>query len=253
MKEKEFYEKIKDWDFSHIKYETENLTNWDMYEILRNNVNSESRILDLGTGGGEKVLKYFPKVKEILATDFASEMIVTANNNLSKSGRNNITFKVMNNLKMEVPDNYFDIVVARNTTIDPKQIYKCLKDDGLLLIHGVDKMDCFELKRTYGQGQGMKDNKPISVIDYEKVLDAGFKNVELIPIHVREYYKTKQDLYALLLKTPIIDDFSEIDFEDNEFHKKVLDHSKIDKYIKENTDKKGIKLIRRYYGIIGKK
>ena len=41
-----------------------------MYEILKNNSNSESRVLDLGTGGGEKVLKFFPEVKEIIATFF---------------------------------------------------------------------------------------------------------------------------------------------------------------------------------------
>ena len=29
-----YYNKIKDWDFSKIKYEEENLTNWNMYEIL---------------------------------------------------------------------------------------------------------------------------------------------------------------------------------------------------------------------------
>ena len=33
-KELEYYNKIKNWDFSMIKFEEENLTNWDMYEIL---------------------------------------------------------------------------------------------------------------------------------------------------------------------------------------------------------------------------
>ena len=72
-KEHDFYNEIKNWDFSYINYIKENFTRWDMYEILKNNSNSESRVLDLGTGGGEKVLKYFPEVKEIIATDF-SEM-----------------------------------------------------------------------------------------------------------------------------------------------------------------------------------
>ena len=30
-----YYNKIKDWDFSMIKCEEENLTNWNMYEILK--------------------------------------------------------------------------------------------------------------------------------------------------------------------------------------------------------------------------
>ena len=65
-------------------------------------------------------------------------MIKTANDNLEKSGRKNISFRIMDNLNMTTPDNYFDIVVARHTCIDAKQIYKTLKKDGKLLIRGVD-------------------------------------------------------------------------------------------------------------------
>ena len=113
-------------------------------------------------------------------------------------------------------------------------------------------LDCWELKRLFGKGQAYNDPKPISVIDYENIINAGFKNVELVPIHIREYYKTKKDLLALLLKTPILTDFSEI--RDNEDLKgENIDLDKLDEYIKENTYQKGILLIRRYYGITAKK
>lgn len=37
------------------------------------------------------------------------------------------------------------------------------------------------------------------------------KSSGIVPqIHIREYYKTKEDLLALLLKTPILNNFSEI-------------------------------------------
>lgn len=79
-----FYNQIKNWDFSQINYTKETLTNWDMYEILNQKADESSIVLDLGTGGGEKVLKYFPKVKQIIATDFSEEMIKTANENLKR-------------------------------------------------------------------------------------------------------------------------------------------------------------------------
>lgn len=247
-KEYKFYDKLKNWDFSEIKYEEESLTNWDMYDILRKSSNSQSKILDLGTGGGEKVLAKFPEVSEILATDFSKEMIKTANYNLSKSNKRNITFRKMDNLNMDTPNNYFDIVVARHTCIDAKQIYNTLKQKGGLILRGVDKLDCWELKRLYGKGQAYNDITPISLIDYENILDAGFKKVELIPIHVREYYKSKEDLLALLLKTPILDDFSEIN-DNEELEKEDIDMERIDKYIESHTTDRGILLIRRYYGI----
>ena len=88
--EKDYYERIKDWDFSNFNIESEELTNWDMYEFLKNITNENSKILDLGTGGGEKLLANFPQVKEILGTDYSEEMIETANKNLLLSGRENV-------------------------------------------------------------------------------------------------------------------------------------------------------------------
>ena len=250
MNELEYYEKEKNWDFSYFDIETEKLTNWNMYDILSKNTNKDSKILDLGTGGGEKLLKYFPEVSEILGTDYSPEMIKTANQNLIKSKRKNIQFKQMDNLNMITKEDYFDVVVARHTVTDPKQIYKTLKQNGLLIVRGVDKLDCWDLKYLYKQGQGYFDEKHISQVDYEAIIDAGFKDVELVPIYEREYFKSKEQFIEFLLKVPILDDFSEI----NLTHEKTkLDLDKIDEYICENTKEKGIVLKRNYYGITARK
>lgn len=250
MKEKNFYEKIKDWDFSHIKMTEEKLTDWELYDELERLADEDTIALDLGCGGGEKVLKFYPKVKELLATDYSPEMIKTANENLLKSGKTGITFRVMNNLEMDTPKEYFDIVTCRHTVINAKQIYEALKPGGHLILRGVDKLDCWKLKMMFGHGQAYFDTKPISQIDLEDIINAGFKRVELIPLHVREYYETREDLLALLLKTPILVDFSE---ENQVSYDVPLDLEILDKYIEENTTSKGIELIRRYYGIIATK
>ncbi|MBQ3475622.1 MAG: methyltransferase domain-containing protein [Bacilli bacterium] len=253
INEKEYYEEIKDWDFSKFEIESESLTKWDLYELLNKLANKEAKILDLGTGGGEKVLKYFPKVKEILATDYSEGMIETAKKNLAASGRKDVTFRLMDNLKMDVPEHYFDIVVARNTVTDPKQIYKCLKKGGYLLISGVDKYDCWNLKLLFGKGQGFYDKRPISIVDYENVLKAGFNDVELIPIHEREYFKNKELFIEFLKKVPIIDDFSEEIDDNKDYYSDDLDENILDEYIKDNTYNGKIRLLRRYYGITAKK
>lgn len=253
MHELAFYEKIKNWDFSQINYIEENLTNWDMYQELEKVANCSSKILDLGTGGGEKILKFFPECQEILATDFSIEMIKTAEQNLLKSNKKNVTFKQMDNLKMDTEDNYFDIVTARHTCIDANQIYRTLKKNGILILRGVDKLDCWSLKLLFQKGQSYDDVKPISQIDYENILKAGFKHVELIPIYIREYYKTKEDLLALLLKTPILIDFDKKEMNDKLDVNKPIDLDLLDQYILYNTTDKGILLMRRYYGIIAVK
>lgn len=253
MKEKEYYEQIKDWNFDEFEIKTIRKTNWDMFELLKKLTNENSKVLDLGTGGGEKVLKEFPNVKEILGTDFSTEMIKTANKNLKMSGRKNITFRKMNNLNMDTPKEYFDVVVARHTPTDPKQIYETLKPNGYLIVQGVDMFDCHELKRIFGRGQAYNDTKPISIIDYENILDAGFKDVELIPVHEIEYFKDEETLYNFLLKVPILDDFSEEDGDVLDFYIPSLEKDKLEEYIKRNTYPEGIKLQRRLYGIVAKK
>lgn len=249
--EHDYYSDLANWSFENIDYTSDVFTNWIYEEEIKKRINKNSKVLDLGTAAGEKLLKDFPNCAEIVGTDFSREMIESANKNLLKSERKNISFKVMDNSKMDTPDNYFDIVTARHTAINPIQIYKTLKNDGQLILRGVDKLDCWSLKRLFKRGQAYHDLKPISLIDYESIMDAGFKDIELIPLHVIEYYKTKEDLYALLQKTPILDDFSE---EINqEYERKPIEKDLFEQYVKENSTPKGIKLIRRYYGIIARK
>ena len=251
--EKKYYEEIKNWDFNKFEIETEKLTDWNLYDLIRKYSTEKSKILDLGTGGGEKLLENYPDCAEILGTDFSSAMLETANKNLIKSGRKNIAFKEMNNLKMDVPDNYYDMVTARNTVTDPKQIYKSLKKGGYLLIHGVDMFDCYSLKLLFGRGQAYNDKKPISIVDYENVLNAGFEDVELVPLHVREYFKSKELFIEFLKMVPIIDDFCEEIGDGKQYYSNGLEENLIDKYIEENTYNGKIRLLRRYYGIIARK
>ena len=162
----------------------------------------------------------------------------TARRNLLQSGRENISFKVMDNLKMDVPDGYFDIVVARHTITDPSQIFRCLKPGGRLLIRGVDKYDCWSLKMLFGGGQGCDDPVPVSIVDYENVLRAGFSDVELVPICEREYFRDREVFRAFLAKVPILE---------------RIDDGLIDEYVSGNTYEQGIRLLRAYYGITARK
>ena len=192
------------------------------------------------------------KVRGAMNTNFSDAMIKTANKNLKKSGKTNINFRVMDNLEVNTPNEYFDIVTARHTCIDPAQIYKTLKPGGFLIVRGVDQLDCWELKKLFGRGQAFRDKKAISKMDFEAILDAGFKDVELVPIHTREYYETPEDLLALLHKAPILDDFSEIET-DKKSHQDFIDTELFNQYSVDHKTEKGVLLIRRYYGITAKK
>ena len=254
MQEKElnYYEELGNWDFSQIKCKTENLTDWDFYEKIRENSNEKSLCLDLGTGGGEKVLKNYPDVGMIIATDFSDEMIKTARENAKNYSSKKVKFTKMNNLEMTFPKETFDLISARHTIINAKQLYDCLANDGTVVIQGVDKKDCWDLKELFGRGQAYKDEIAISEKDYLDLKEAGFTNIEKIEVLQNEYYETEEDLMALLLKTPILEEFSEITNKTFE-HRRIVEKDLFDEYVRRNKTEKGIFLKRVLYGIIARK
>ena len=250
--ELKYYERIGNWDFSQIKCKTEDLTDWEFYEKIRENTNEKSLCLDLGTGGGERVLKNYPNVGMIIATDFSEEMIRTARENAKKYPEKRVKFTMMNNLEMSFPKETFDLISARHTVINAKQIYECLLPGGIVVIKGIDKRDCLAIKDLFGRGQAYRDEISIAEKDYLDLKEAGFEKIERVEILQNEYYETEDDLMALLLKAPILDDFSEL--RDEEFeHRKIVEKDLFDEYVKRYKTEKGILLKRVLYGIVAKK
>ena len=243
-KEKEYYSKEKNWDFSKIKYTTiynpEN--EFDFYTMIKKYSNEKSLCLDLGTGGGENLLRYYPEVGYIIAIDNSKEMIETANKNLQLYKDKKVKFVIGDNLNLNFPNGLFDLVSARNTNSEPDKVFNILKKGGVFVIQGVDSKDCFEIKEYFKRGQnyGLKEN--FSEIEYKRFDNIGYQSVKLYPILFTEYYESKEELLKLLIKAPIINDFNtnNRDIEDNILNEYVKDHQ---------TDK-GIELKRIYYGIL---
>lgn len=250
--ELKYYEEIGNWQFDQIKCKTENLTNWDFYQKIKENTNEKSLCLDLGTGGGEKLLRNYPDVGMIIGTDFSKNMIKTATENAKKYPNKKVRFTQMNNLKMAFPKETFDLISARHTIINAQQIYDCLIPDGVIVIEGLNKKDCWEIKEIFGRGQAYNDEISIYEKDYYDLKEVGFKNIEKVEILQNEYYEAKEDLVALLLKTPILDEFSEINNESFE-HKPIIENILLEEYINKFQTEKGILLKRVLYGIVAKK
>ena len=250
--ELKYYEEIGNWDFSQIKYVTEKITDWDFYEKIKENSNEKSLCLDLGTGGGEKVLTKYPDVGMIIATDFSNTMIETAKQNAKNYPNKKVKFVHMDSMNMDFPKEIFDVISVRHTVMNAKQIYESLANDGIVIIEGIDQKDCWYLKELFKRGQAYKDKISIAEKDYNDLKEAGFTKIEKVEIYENEYYKTPDDLMALLLKVPILDDFSEINNE-NFTHRTEIERNLFVEYVNKNTTEKGILLKRVLYGIVARK
>ena len=240
-KELEFYEKIGNWDFSKISYHEEIIQDgFDYFKWIEKYTNEESICLDLGTGGGEKVLEFYPKVRKIIGIDYSTQMIKSACENLNKSRRNteDISFVQMdiNDLKFE--DNTFDVITARHTVLNVNEIRRVLKPNGILIIEGVAKDDAIKLKDIVGRGQCYFDEESIEESDFHDLENANFKFLENKMMLLNEWYHSKNDFMSLLFKAPIIENITNEDLK------------KIDEYINKNIELGNIKLVRQIYGFV---
>ena len=241
---KNIIQKKKYWDFSQIKYTTiynpEN--EFDFYTMIKKYSNEKSLCLDLGTGGGENLLRYYPEVGYIIAIDNSKEMIETANKNLQLYKDKKVKFVIGDNLNLNFPNELFDLVSARNTNSDPGKVFNILKNDGVFVIQGVDSKDCFEIKEYFKRGQNYNLKENFSEIEYKRFDNIGYKSVKLYPILFTEYYESKEELLKLLIKAPIINDFNT--------NNREIEDNILNEYVKDHQTDKGIELKRVYYGIL---
>jgi 2-polyprenyl-3-methyl-5-hydroxy-6-metoxy-1,4-benzoquinol methylase len=96
---KEFgYEKFYDrvgaengWDFSRVKCQTEGVL-WDFYEEVKKSSQPTDILLDIGTGGGEKVIPLAASYLLVVGIDQSKGMIQTAIDNFRESGTRYVRF-----------------------------------------------------------------------------------------------------------------------------------------------------------------
>lgn len=240
--EKHFYDKIGKilgWDFSNIKYDVIDNSKFQYFDEVNKYVSKDTVLLDIGTGGGEKLINLVSdNCLMKIGTDFSKEMIRTANKNIPLKYCN-IKFFEMNSENLLFPQDFFDIVCARHTPFNIDEIFRVLKLDGIFISEQVDEDDCLELKNIFERGQGYKVEIKLKEKIQKELSKMDFKKVEFYDIVQEEYYETEEDLLFLLKNTPIISDFGE----------KEHDYEKFNCYVEKNITNKGIYLERKLFGI----
>ena len=174
----------------------------------------------------------------LIGIDSSVEMINTANNNRRNHTNKRVKFFKMSGSDLEFPNEFFDVILARHSIINAREINKCLKTGGYFFSEDIDEDDCKELKQIFGRGQGFSVKEKL-ITRYKNNLSKYGFDFDIYPIVQDEYYKTEDDILFLLSNTPIIPNFG----------KKTDDYIKLKKYINDNTTEKGIHLKRRLFGI----
>ncbi len=95
------------WDFSRVRDDRDPVP-WDYTEVVRRYLQSNNRVLDIGTGGGERFLALAPHLGTGVGIDADPTMIQVARENTPPSLADKVSFQVMRAEALQFPDDSFD-------------------------------------------------------------------------------------------------------------------------------------------------
>lgn len=106
------------WDRVARRYAKMSMRNPDAYEktldLLREHLQKDGRVLELGCGTGSTALSLAPSVAHYVASDYSDEMIAIAAEKQMADAVHNVTFCVAQSGDGSLPDGPFDAVLAFN-------------------------------------------------------------------------------------------------------------------------------------------
>ncbi|MED1567635.1 class I SAM-dependent methyltransferase [Bacillus paramycoides] len=234
---KNFYNKVgrsNGWDFSKLKCETVGDT-WDFYGEVKERCKPSDILLDVGTDGGENVLKIASSAELLIGIDNSNGMIETAHSNLKKAGVQNVKFLQMDSQALTFPNSYFDIASSCHAPFVASELAKVIKRSAFFLTQQVSEHDKLNLKEAFGRGQclGVRDGT-LKEKYMSELISAGFELVQVREYDVTDYYSTPEDLIFLLKHTPIIPRFGEGE-EDFNILQWFIDTNRTEKGIRTNS------------------
>jgi ubiquinone/menaquinone biosynthesis C-methylase UbiE len=121
---KNFYDKVgklNGWDFSKLQVVSEG-EQWDFYNEVTQRCKKSDLLLDIGTGGGERLLAFTDSAILLVGIDHTNGMIQTANANLRKAKKQNVRFLLMDAENIEFSSSFFNVVSCRHSNFYAKEV-----------------------------------------------------------------------------------------------------------------------------------
>ena len=137
------------WDFSRLHIARYPVP-WEYLDVVRNYLHPSSYVLDIGTGGGERIselARYFGKGVGI---DNNPQMIRDAQANLSTDLADRLFFQMMSADALHFSDSSFDLVLNRHSVVFPAEILRVLKSDGVFITQQVGSKSTQNICLVFG-------------------------------------------------------------------------------------------------------
>jgi len=141
------------WDFSHLKNRYfEAVPPWSYEDRVRRLLSDADSVLDMGTGGGERLLEFKDALPpNTIATEGWPPNILVARENLEPHGIKVVPYEIEKEDRMPCADNTFALVINRHTAFDAFEVARILKSDDVFLTQQVDGQGMADLSSVFGR------------------------------------------------------------------------------------------------------
>ncbi|WP_028973928.1 class I SAM-dependent methyltransferase [Spirochaeta cellobiosiphila] len=162
------------WDFSSIRnHMTEGELPWNYHALAKQLILPDSKILDMGTGGGEFLLSLNPYAGNTFATESYLPNFNYSQKKLNESGIN-LSY-IEEDKPFPYSDNFFDVILNRHESYDVNELKRVLKTGGIFVsqqVGGKNNLD-FSIW-LLGKDPGITDHSFNLSREVEKFESAGF-------------------------------------------------------------------------------
>jgi SAM-dependent methyltransferase len=140
------------WDFSHLDGRMlEDQPPWSYGSRAAELMRQSSAVLDLGTGGGERLLKlreYWPA--RVVATEEYPPNFRLATQRLTPFGVNVVDVRLTDTGRMPFVDGEFDLMLDRHSAFNPREVARMLAPDGTFFTQQVHGLWAQDLLAVFG-------------------------------------------------------------------------------------------------------
>jgi SAM-dependent methyltransferase len=141
------------WDFSLVRDEREPVP-WDYAEAVRRYLRPSDRVLDVGTGGGERFLALAPYFDSGVGIDVDPEMIAAARENRPATLADRIALEVMPAESLTFGAGEFDVVLNRHASVHVAEVVRVLRPGGYFVTQQVGPLNTHNICSLFGCGPG---------------------------------------------------------------------------------------------------
>lgn len=163
------------WDFTPLagRY-SEQTPPWSYDDYVRAHLKSSESVLDMGTGGGEKLLTFRDALPaDTVATEGYLPNLSVAQAALAPHGISVVYYDSQTDAHMPFPTDRFALILNRHESFYASEIARVLKPGGVFITQQVDGLDLDDLYRLFGVET---DYLHVNLANFQhQLLDAGLQ------------------------------------------------------------------------------